>query len=293
MGRLFQLLLKNGGFVTLIFVELFCFIIIVKYNTSQAVIWANTSEIFGGRLMERRQKVTDYFGLQERADSLARVLDSLQARLANARVMQFPLRDTFFSISFDTIYGVDTIRRKSIRPEYDFVSGKVVENSITNANNWLLINRGRTDQVAPHMAVVSPQGVVGIIRHVSDHFSIAMSVLHSQTRITASLNKVGAFGSLVWQGGDPSVMTLKDISKHFQDRIKPGDLVSTSGYSVMFPKDHPVGTVISAPSPDPGNPHFLVVQVKLSQDMSNVSDISIVRNLYTPEIDSLKSRIKQ
>lgn len=293
MGRLFQLLLKNGGFVVFIFVELFCFVIMVKYNTSQGIIWANTTEIFGSDLMERRQKVTDYFSLQERADSLARVVDSLQARLANAQIMQVPLRDTFFRVTYDSLNSIDSVRRKTIRPLYEFVAGKVIDNSITLANNWLVINRGKTDQIAPHMAIVSPKGIVGIVRHVSDNFSIAMSVLHSQTRITAGLPAIGAFGSLVWQGGDPTVMTLKDVSKHFQDRIKPGDPVMTSGYSVMFPKEMPVGTVASSPSPDPENPHFLVVRVKLSQDMSNVSDVSIVRNLFAPEIDSLKTRIKQ
>jgi cell shape-determining protein MreC len=67
----------------------------------------------------------------------------------------------------------------------------------------------------------------------------------------------------------------------------------TSGYSVMFPKDHPVGTVVDIPRPDPENPHFLVVKVLLSQDMSNINDVSIVRNLFASEIDSLKSQIKQ
>lgn len=293
MGRLFQLLLRNGGFVTLIFVELFCFVIIVQYNTSQAAVWANTTDIFGGRILEKRQTVSDYFSLSERVDSLNRALDSLQTRLANARQMQVSIRDTFFQVSYDSLSLTDSIRRKTIRPQYEFITAKVISNSITSANNWLIINRGSSDKVAPHMAVLSANGVVGIIRHVSEHFSIAMSALHRQTRITASLQKQGTFGSLVWEGGDPSIMTLKDISKHFEDRIKPGDPVVTSGYSVMFPKDHPVGTVMEKPSPDPENPHFLVVKVKLSQDMSNVNDVSIVRNLYSSELDSLKLQIKK
>jgi rod shape-determining protein MreC len=293
MGRLFQLLLRNGGFVTLIFVELFCFVVIVQYNTSQAAVWANTTDIFGGRILEKRQTVSDYFGLSERVDSLNRALDSLQTRLANARQMQVSIRDTFFQVSYDSLTLTDSIRRKTIRPQYEFITAKVISNSITSANNWLIINRGSSDKVTPHMAVLSANGVVGIIRHVSEHFSIAMSALHRQTRITASLQKQGTFGSLVWEGGDPEVMTLKDISKHFEDRIKPGDPVVTSGYSVMFPKDHPVGIVLEKPSPDPENPHFLVVKVKLSQDMSNVNDVSIVRNLYSSELDSLKLQIKK
>jgi rod shape-determining protein MreC len=274
-------------------VELFCFIVIVQFNTEQAAIWANTTEIFGGRVMERRQRVSDYFGLRTRIDSLNHAMDSLQTRLANARQMQVSVLDTFYQVSYDSLTLNDSIRRKTIRPQYEFVTAKVISNSITSANNWLIINRGSGDQVTPHMAVVSANGVVGIIRHVSKNFSIAMSALHHQTRITASLPKQGTFGSLIWEGGNPQVMTLKDISKHFEERIKVGDPVVTSGYSVMFPKDHPIGKVIEKPMADPENPHFLVVKVQLSQEMSDVNDVSIVRNLYSGELDSLKSQIKQ
>lgn len=293
MGRLLQLLLRNGGFVTLVFVELFCFMLIVNYNTSQAVIWANTTDIFGGRLMERRQRVSDYFSLQERADSLAVMVDSLQERLASARYVQVPVRDTFYRVTYDSITGTDSLRRKYIRPLYEYVSARVIENSVTSVNNWLLLNRGKNDHIEPHTAVVTPNGIVGIVRHVSDNFSIVMSVLHSQTRITASVAGTGAFGSLEWEGGSPEEMLLRNIPKHFKDRITPGARVVTSGYSLMFPRDIPVGIVEGYADADDENPHFLVVRVKLSQSMSDITDVSVVRNPFSPEIDSLKSKIKQ
>lgn len=293
MGRLLQLLLRNGGFVTLVFVELFCFMLIVRYNTSQAVIWANTTDIFGGRFMERRQRVSDYFSLQERADSLATVVDSLQERLAWARYVQVPVRDTFYRVTYDSITGPDSLRRKYVRPLYEYVSARVIENSVTGVNNWLLLNRGKSDRIEPHTAVVTPNGIVGIVRHVSDNFSIVMSVLHSQTQITASVEGTGAFGSLEWDGNNPEVMLLRNISKHFKEKIVPGARVVTSGYSLMFPKDIPVGTVVSPPAEDGENPHFLVVKVRLGQSVSDVTDVSVVRNLFSPEIDSLKSKIKR
>ncbi len=293
MGRLLQLLLRNGGFVTLVFVELFCFMLIVRYNTSQAVIWANTTDIFGGRFLERRQRVSDYFSLQERADSLAAVVDSLQERLAFARYVQVPVRDTFYRVTYDSITGSDSLRRKHVRPLYEHVSARVIENSVTGVNNWLLLNRGKNDRIEPHTAVITPNGVVGIVRHVSDNFSIVMSVLHSQTKITASVQGTGAFGSLEWDGKNPDVMSLRNISKHFKDKIVPGARVVTSGYSLMFPKDIPIGVVEAAPAEDSENPHFLVVRVRLGQSMSDVTDVSVVRNLFSPEIDSLKSKIKR
>ena len=99
MGNLLQLLLRNGGFVTFLLVELVAFAMIVNFNSRQNEIWANTTGIFGGKALERRQMATDYFSLYETADSLSRVIDSLQARLSNARQMQVPIRDTSFLVS--------------------------------------------------------------------------------------------------------------------------------------------------------------------------------------------------
>jgi rod shape-determining protein MreC len=291
MGKLFQLLLRNGGFVTFAVVELLCFVIIVQFNTAQSAIWANTTGIFGGRLLEKRQTLTDYIGLNARADSLVKEVARLQTELANARQIQVPYRDTSFTVKFDSIMRADSTRRKIVRPHYEFVTAKVIGNSINSANNWLIINRGSNDLVGPDMAVVSAKGIVGIVRHVDANFSIAMSVLHRQAKISAALQKQDAFGSLIWEGGDPSVMTLKFIPKHFDD-IQVGDPVVTSGYSQMFPARILLGWVAAKPVQDPENPYFTQMKVRLSQDMASLHDVQVVRNLFGSELDSLKLKIR-
>lgn len=290
MGNLLQLLLRNGGFVTFLLAELVCFAMIVNFNTRQGEIWANTSSIFGVRALERRQEALDYFSLRDRADSLAHVVDSLQARLANARQMQVSLRDTFSLVNFDSLSATDSVRRKTIRPQYDFITAKVIKNGTSGANNWLIINRGSNDGIRPDMAVVSAAGIVGIVRHVSANFSLVMSVLHQQTKISVALPKQkNAFGTLVWNGKDPSEMTLLYIPQHF--RVQAGEPVVTSGYSLLFPQGHPVGTVGSDPVTDPENPYFLQIKVLLSQDMATVRDVAVVDNLFQVELDSLQQKI--
>lgn len=290
MGKLLQLLLRNGGFVTFLLVELGCFAIMVNFNTRQGEIWANTTGIMGGDALEKRQMASDYFSLYETADSLAHIVDSLQARLANARQMQVPIRDTSFLVKFDSLFKTDSVRRKTLRPQYEFITAKAIKNSISGANNWLIINRGTDDGVQPDMAVVSPEGLVGIVRHVSTNFSLVMSVLHRETKISVALPwQKNAFGSLTWEGADPTEMTLRYIPQHFV--VKENEPVVTSGYSLMFPQGHPVGKVKSAPKPDPENPYFLEIKVSLAQDMSNVRNVSVIRNLFKTELDSLEQKI--
>jgi rod shape-determining protein MreC len=291
MGKLLQLLLRNGGFVTFLVVEVVCFAMIVNFNTRQSEIWANTTGIFGGKALEKRQMASDYFNLYERSDSLAHIVDSLQLRLSHARLVQVPIQDTFFLVSFDSLSRTDSVRRKTIRPQYRSITAKVVKNSVSGANNWLIINRGSSDGIQPDMSVLSPEGIVGIVRHVSQHFSLVMSALHQQAKISVALPlQKNAFGSLVWDGGDPTIMTLRYIPQHFL--VQDQEPVVTSGYSLMFPQGHPVGKVHGAPKPDPENPYFLEIKVKLHQDMTTVRDVSVVQNLFQPELDSLQQKIK-
>ncbi len=289
MGKILQLLLRNGGFVTLVLVEAFCFFIIVQFNDRQNAIFTHTTGIVAGRTLEKRQQFSDYIGLRERMDSLSQVNAYLQTALANARIVKIPRRDTSFIVLFDSLNQTDSVRRKVMRPLYEYYTATVISNSISSANNWLMINRGSKDQVAPNMAVVTNNGIVGIVRHVDAHFSMVMSVLHRQAKISAALSKFNAFGSLIWEGGDPSVMTLKYIPKHFE--VKAGDEVVTSGFSQMFPRKILIGHVEGSIAQDPENPYFLSMKVRLSQDMSTVGDVYVVKNIFQPEQDSLQVKV--
>ncbi len=290
MGKILQLLLRNGGFVTLVLVEAFCFFIIVQFNDRQNAIFTHTAALFSGRTLEKRQQLSDYVGLRERMDSLSKVNARLQTDIANARIVKIPRRDTSYIALFDSLNRTDSVRRKVMRPLYEYFTATVISNSISSANNWLMINRGSVDHITPNMAVVTNNGIVGIVRHVDDHFSMVMSVLHRQSRISVALSKFNAFGSLIWEGGDPGLMTLKYIPKHFD--VKAGDAVVTSGFSQMFPQKILVGYVEGETTQDSENPYFLVIKVRLSQDMSTVGDVYVVNNLFQTEQDSLQVKAR-
>lgn len=292
MGRLLQLLLRNGGFMTFLLVEAFCFYVIVQQNTTQNAIFTHTSGIFAGNMLEKRRDWADYLSLRRQRDSLMKENERLLADLASARMVQVPYRDTFFSIRFDTLWKGDTMRlRKISRPQYKFIAAKVIGNTVSSVNNWIMLNRGSNDGLRPDMGVVTGSGIVGIVRHVDPNFSRAMSVLHREVKISVVLKKERALGSLFWEGGDPSLMTLKYIPRHFKVGI--GDQVVTSGYSELFPQDVPVGRIEGKIDSDPENPYFWILKVRLSQSMSAVSNVYVVDNIYHTELDSLQQKVKQ
>jgi rod shape-determining protein MreC len=147
-----------------------------------------------------------------------------------------------------------------------------------------VLNRGSKQGVLVDMGVVCAQGVVGIVREVSDNFCVVMSLLHSDSKISASLKKDGSFGTLVWDGSDYRTATLKDLPVV---PIAKGDSLISSGLGA-FPENVPVGTVTKFEI-NPENKTY-VVEVKLATDYRKLRHAFIVKDLVRDEIDDLKKK---
>jgi rod shape-determining protein MreC len=133
--------------------------------------------------------------------------------------------------------------------------------------------------VKPEMGVITSQGVVGIIKNVSAHYCTVMSMLHKDMRISAKFKNNNYFGSLAWEGTDPTVAVLKDIAKHVV--FKTGDTVVTTSYSAVFPENILIGTVASADI-KPGE-NFYNIKIKLSTNFSNLTYVYVVDNVLKSE----------
>ncbi len=295
MGNLLLLFYRYGGLVTFVVVQSFCLFRIVRASTDKSLIFNYSWGLLTGSVMERQQKMIDFIGLQQRVDSLAKYNAELKQKIANIEAIQLPQKDTFTVVWFDSLMQNDTMRRKYIRPSYLYTSARVIGNTIQNTNNWIIINRGATDGVRPDMGVASDKGIVGITRHVDPNTCAVMSLLHQKTMISAKLLFAAGqttIGSLYWQGGDPSIMTLRDIPKHFASRITPGTKVVTSGLSDKFPADLPIGVVTENPTQNAESPYYLDIKIRLSQDMSSLGDVYVINNILKAETDSLLIKIK-
>src|SRR5690606_28951757 len=103
-----------------------------------------------------------------------------------------------------------------LQPQYSYIEARVINNSVNRKNNYLTVNRGHRHGIKKGMGVISSRGIVGIVLNVSDNFSTIQSLLHSDTRISASLAKSQAFGSLVWgvNAYNPKKALLRDIPNH-------------------------------------------------------------------------------
>lgn len=285
MESLLRLFARNGGVILFFVLEVVCFFLIVNYgnNERRNSIFRHTVSLFGGRMMSARQNVAAFYSLRDRVQVLNEENARLRTELLNRQFIRQPYRDTFLLIN------IDTLKHKIARPQYTFIAAEVVSNSIGSSGNWLVLNRGSRDGITPDCGVVAIDGLVGVVRHVDESFSMAMSLLHSQSRISARLAKSGALGSLIWDGRSSQQMNLVDVPKDVS--VAVGDTVVTSGYSTMFPGGMMLGIVSNVHLAQGSNSYLL--RVRLQHDMSNTTDVHVIKNIFQTQIDSLIRRIHE
>ena len=169
-------------------------------------------------------------------------------------------------------------------PQFEYNSAKVIKNTINTQHNFIIINKGSTNGIMVDMGVITPNGVVGIVRAVGKNNAYVLSFLNNKQQISAKIGKSNTFGQLAWDGKEIMFANLNDIPQHVD--ANPGDTIYTSGYSSFFPPDIPIGI---AESSKIVNGMHRSVRVKLLQDFSLLDNVIIVKNNYHREIDSLSN----
>lgn len=274
MFNLVQIFLRLSGFFVFLLLEIICFTLVVKYNQTQQGIYTHSVNRATGAIDETSSSISNFFSLDDENYRIARENTRLMERLLNAGI--------------DTTGVLDTAQVDSLNLVYTFTDAKIVKNSIRERHNYLTLNVGKKDGIEPHTGVITENGVVGIIRKVSNHYSVAMSILHRQMRISAKVRGKDFFGSLVWT--DPTeknLFDLNDIPKHAILEI--GDTIETSGYSSIFPQGIMLGT-IEETGMESGS-YFYNIKVRSNLDMTKIQHVYVVKNLFKKEQEELEKAV--
>jgi rod shape-determining protein MreC len=161
----------------------------------------------------------------------------------------------------------------------------VINNNYHRRKNTLTIDKGSVDGVIPDMGVSSPVGIVGIITHVSEHFSVAQSVLNTNSRVVVKSKNSDHFGTLVWDGERIDQLLLTEIPKIAPLSI--GDSLVTDGKSTIFPRGWPVGTVTDIKPAKAQD--YLEVSVRPYTDMSSLYHVFLIQRPEAQEIQELET----
>jgi len=263
--NLFLFLWRYNFFIFFLVLEAFSGYLIVQNNNFQRASFINSTNTIAAEVNTMVSAVTQYINLRTTNDALSRQNASLRTIVP----------DVFYIDSVLKQLNVDSIHKQ----QYTFMAANVVNNSINRRNNYLTLNKGSLQGIHPEMGVVSAEGIVGIVKDVSEHYCSVLSFLHKDCKISARFKKNGYIGSMVWDGTDPTHGSLNDIAKHV--KINLGDTIITSSFSAIFPEGIMIGTVDKV-DPNSGD-NFQEIEVKLSTSFANLTYVYIVSNLFKEE----------
>jgi rod shape-determining protein MreC len=269
MRNLFLFIFRYHAFFLFLLLQVACLYLIVKNNSYQRAAFYNVSDEAVGRTMTLYNEVTGYLTLGEQNKKLAEE----NARLHN-------MLPSVFYTDTSHVYARNDSSRKQF---YTYIPARVIQTSTNLVNNYIVINKGSKEGILPRMAVVGPDGVVGIVKNVSPNFSSLYSLLHSQVTVSARVRRDGSRGTIRWDGGSPAYVNLEEITR--QETLHKGDTIFTSGVSRIFPDNIPIGTVDEFKLKEPGN--FYAIRVKLATNYRKIDYVYVVNNLLHAEMDTL------
>ena len=265
----------SSWFVFLFYALLSCYLLFTR-NPYQHHVYLTSANAVASGIYEVTGNVTSYVGLRDINDDLQRRNAALDAEVVMPRTQNKHLRQ---DIPQDSLRSLGSVGR------FEFVIASVINNSVIRPYNYITIDKGTADGLAPEMGVMDQNGVVGVTNVVGKHHSRIISLLNPNFRLSCKLRGNSAFGSLVWDGRNPSEALLEELPK--QVRFHKGDTIITSGYSAMFPEGIPVGTVIGSTRGEDDNFHTL--RIRLLTDFTTLSTVKVISNRDIVDIKEVEA----
>lgn len=269
MEKLAVFIKKYSHVLVFILLEVVAVLFIVQnsfYQRSHLVRWGNA---VAGDWNAAVSTVTGYFDLKAENEYLAAENAQLRAQLASSYISY---SDSVFQVN-DTVY----------RQRYSYTEAQVIKNSYNLPKNYMMINKGSQQGVKVDMAVISPQGIVGVVVNTTRNFATILPVLHTDSRNSVKLKRTNSAGSLIWEGGDYRYATVVDIPT--THKLFKNDTIVTSGLANDFPEGIAVGYIEDYESMQGSG--FYKIRIRLATDFNKLNQVYIVDNHFKSEQDSL------
>jgi rod shape-determining protein MreC len=276
MQNFFLFLRKYYHLFLFIILELIALTALVKFNHYQNAVFYSTANEVSGYLYQKKSDALSYLSLKEENKRL----------LNNTAVfMNDSLDNHFMMFGTDSFLMNDTMKR----PWFSFYAAEVINNTVHRKRNYLTINKGFAHGIEKHMGVISQDGVVGIVIDVSKNFALVMSVLHDQFQVSPEIAGSNYFGKLKWDGMDPRMANIDEISRYYP--VEKGQRVVTSNFgSTKFPRNIPIGIVESVKKST--KKPFATIRVKLATDFGRVRSVYVIKNIFKQELQQLEERVE-
>jgi rod shape-determining protein MreC len=157
---------------------------------------------------------------------------------------------------------------------YQTTAAQVIGTSGSTQSHVLYLDKGSAEGLAPDMAVISQDGIVGKVREVFPHTAQVLLINDQTSGAGVVLETTRIRGILRGNAlGQPQVVNVLA-----DQRIQKGERVLTAGGDQIFPRGLPVGQVEKV-NPDPERGSFIEVIVKPAANLDHLDEVLVITSL--------------
>lgn len=145
------------------------------------------------------------------------------------------------------------------------------------ANWWrtVQIDLGSRDGVRVNMPVRTMEGLVGRVSYVADTRSQVLLLGDPNLKVGAAIQETGETGVVSVKASSPLENNMVDLGFLSRNsKLRPGQLVITSGEGGIFPKGIPIGQIVDSQAAEYGL--SINARVKLFAQMSALDEVWVI-----------------
>lgn len=221
------------------------------------------------KLNDFRNYVGDVYYVYDQNRQLKAENDSLKSRVSkdaeleseNARLRQL-------------------LNYKNANTQFDLLPASVIGRNSSSWTSHIIINRGSDDGVQKDMPVVTPDGLVGIIRTVYGSYSEVELITDPRSAVGAIVQRADSRVAGVVKGSSASSSGIDMTNLPQNSNVVEGDVIVTSGYGGIYPKGIPIGTVAAIKNDTGGLLQYAALYPYV--DFQKLEDVAVIVNSREP-----------
>ena len=237
---------KNKLAVTIVLLSVaFCGMIIYSLQSDANGISSSVSTVVSPlqkivyNINSRVKETVDFFLNFSEVKLENEQLKQKNAELANELIEYESLKDEVERLR-------EALNFTESRSNYNYVGVNIIGYSGSSLSDGYIIDKGSNDGIAKNMVVVSYKDLVGKVTKVSSNFAVVQSILNENIAV-AVMDQQTRDATGVLQGlsdkKDTNMTVVYNLT--IDSDVKEGDIIITSGLGKIYPKEIPVGTVVS------------------------------------------------
>jgi len=260
MQSIINSIVKNRNLIIYLILSFISFSFLYNNSSLHFNEFGKISTYLSATSSKFSSSINSYFNLKSENEKL--INENLQLKKMESKYR-------FTQINEDTLKSIN--------------SAKVIVNSINKSKNIIIIDKGKLDNINLEMGVISSEGVVGIVKSVTNNYASIISLLNTDLKLNAILKNSSTIGSVTWDGLNARILKLNDIP--LSSSLKVGDTVVTGGMSFYFPRGVPIGRIINYDNNSLEG--YYEIDIEAFNDFSSLSNLYVLNRTDNNEIQSL------